>query len=86
VGFHIGVSSDYTLTGIINKVNDLPQYILLLPLYNYCCYNSVGNLSFSSLVAFGHDRTTPASAPHACGFVNGSGILLTCFNSAICFK
>jgi hypothetical protein len=56
--------NDYTLTGIINKVNDLPQYIP--PCYNYCCYNSVGNLSFSSLVAFGHDRTYTSFGSHAC--------------------
>jgi hypothetical protein len=36
-------------------------------------YNSIRYLSFSSLVAFRYDFTTPASALMHAGFVNGSG-------------
>jgi hypothetical protein len=49
--------NDYTLTGIINKVNDLPQYISLIAARIITAAIIQWQSILSSLVAFGHDRT-----------------------------
>jgi NAD(P)H-quinone oxidoreductase subunit 5 len=69
--------NDYTLTGIINKVNDLPQYISLIA----ARIITAAIIQWQSIlfIAGCSAMTAPTNQlrPHACGFVNGSGILLT---------
>jgi NAD(P)H-quinone oxidoreductase subunit 5 len=69
--------NDYTLTGIINKVNDLIHFSCCL-VYNYCCYNQSAIYPFHRWLLSAMTAPTNFGSHHA-GFVNGSGILFTLF-------
>jgi NAD(P)H-quinone oxidoreductase subunit 5 len=77
--------NDYTLTGIINKVNDLPQYISLIAAL--CIITAAIIQSaiypFHRWLLSAMTAPTPASALMHAGFVNGSGILLTLFSTVL---
>ena len=75
----------FTLSAIISKVNDLPQYITLIS--GLCIITAA--LIQSAIYPFHRwllsamTAPTPASALMHAGFVNGSGILLTLFSTLL---
>lgn len=78
-------TDDYTLSGIITKVNDLPQYISLIAAL--CIITAAIIQSaiypFHRWLLSAMTTPTPASALMHAGFVNGSGILLTLFSTVL---
>jgi NAD(P)H-quinone oxidoreductase subunit 5 len=78
-------TNDFTLSGIITKVGDLPQYIALIA--GVCIITAAIIQSaiypFHRWLLSAMTAPTPASALMHAGFVNGSGILLTLFSTVL---
>jgi NAD(P)H-quinone oxidoreductase subunit 5 len=78
-------TNDYTLSGIITKVNNLPQYVSLVAAL--CIITAAIIQSaiypFHRWLLSAMTAPTPASALMHAGFVNGSGILLTLFSTVL---
>ena len=78
-------TNDFTLSGIIIKVSDLPQYITWIA--SLCII--IAAIIQSAIYPFHRwllsamTAPTPASALMHAGFVNGSGILLTLFSTVL---
>jgi NAD(P)H-quinone oxidoreductase subunit 5 len=76
---------DFTLTGILVKVNSLPQHITLLS--GLCIITAAIIQSaiypFHRWLLSAMTAPTPASALMHAGFVNGSGILLALFSTVL---
>lgn len=78
-------TNDFTVSGIITKVNDLPQSIALIA--SLCIITAAIIQSaiypFHRWLLSAMTAPTPASALMHAGFVNGSGILLTLFSTVL---
>ena len=78
-------TNEFTLSGIINKVTDLPQYISLIAAL--CIITAAIIQSaiypFHRWLLSAMTAPTPASALMHAGFVNGSGILLALFSTVL---
>lgn len=78
-------TGDFTLSGILLKVNSLPQHITLIS--GICIITAAIIQSaiypFHRWLLSAMTAPTPASALMHAGFVNGSGILLTLFSTVL---
>lgn len=78
-------TNDFTLSGILTKVDDLKQYIVLIA--GLCIITAAIIQSaiypFHRWLLSAMTAPTPASALMHAGFVNGSGILLTLFSTVL---
>lgn len=78
-------TGDFTLSGILSKLNNVSQYITLLS--GLCIITAAMIQSaiypFHRWLLSAMTAPTPASALMHAGFVNGSGILLTLFSTVL---
>ena len=78
-------TDNFTLSGIISKLNNLPQYITIIA--SLCIITAAIIQSaiypFHRWLLSAMTAPTPASALMHAGFVNGSGILLTLFSTVL---
>lgn len=78
-------TGDFTLSGIVAKVNNLPQYISVIA--SLCIITAAIIQSaiypFHRWLLSAMTAPTPASALMHAGFVNGSGIVLTLFSTVL---
>lgn len=78
-------TEDFTLNGIISKLNSLPQYITLISgvCIIFAAIIQSAIYPFHRWLLSAMTAPTPASALMHAGFVNGSGILLTLFSTLL---